>query len=73
MDTLATSETDFSDTAFRVINTAGTKQIHIGELGWLQGAHFVRSGPDLILIGNDGVQVGKGYWVWFTTDDTIVP
>ncbi|MDC0191491.1 FecR domain-containing protein, partial [Rhodospirillales bacterium] len=52
MDTLVTTETDV-----RVIDTAGTEQVPVGELGWLQGAEFVRIGPDLMLVGEDGAQV----------------
>ena len=52
MDTLVTAETDV-----RVIDTAGTEQVLIGELGWLQGAEFIRIGPDLMLVGQDGGQV----------------
>ena len=52
MDTLVTAEADV-----RVIDATGTEQILVGELGWLQGAEFVRAGPDLMLVGKDGAQV----------------
>ena len=52
MDTLVTTEADI-----RVVDAAGTEQILVGELGWLQGAEFVRAGPDLMLVGKDGAQV----------------
>ena len=38
----------------QIIGTEGLNFVTIGDLKWLQGAEFIRGGPDLILSGKDG-------------------
>ena len=35
----------------QIIGTEGLNFVTIGDLKWLQGAEFIRGGPDLILSG----------------------
>ena len=41
----------------QIIGTEGLNFVTIGDLKWLQGAEFIRGGPDLILSGKDGVKI----------------
>jgi VCBS repeat-containing protein len=56
------------------LDAEGTDQIHVPDGGWILSAKFVRQGPDLLLVGQDGSKVLiKSFFKFADPPDLITP
>ncbi|MBB91627.1 MAG: hypothetical protein CMF68_11680 [Magnetovibrio sp.] len=65
---------DWSSANSFVLDAAGAEQVHVPDGGWILQAQFVRQGPDLLLVGQDGSKVLiKSFFKFADPPDLVTP
>ncbi|MEP1255687.1 MAG: VCBS domain-containing protein, partial [Alphaproteobacteria bacterium] len=65
---------DWSSANSFVLDAVGAEQVHVPDGGWILQAQFVRQGPDLLLVGQDGSKVLiKSFFKFADPPDLVTP